>query len=394
MEKNIHVGPLTDTLPADREIEIVERKGLGHPDTICDLLAEETSIALSNYYIKEFGSIMHHNVDKALLVGGEAEPSYNGGRIVKPIEIIIAGRAVMEKNGKVLPIEKIAIEAVENSIRHNIGHLNIQEHIKIDVKISPGSRDLIELFDRFGKGEIPLSNDTSSGTGYYPLDTLEQTVFETERTLNSPEIKKIYPFIGKDIKVMGVRDKANIKLTVAVAMVDKFVSSLDDYIRKISEIKKLLQEMRRSEGEIDFDVNTADDYERESIYLTVSGTSAEGGDDGQVGRGNRANGLITPYRPMTLEAVAGKNPVSHVGKIYNLLANELSRLIVEEGYAEEAYCYIVSQIGKPINEPLVLDIQVKGKDIDKKAIRLIAEKMLDEMPVMWKGVLKKRYQIA
>ena len=178
MEQNIHVGPLTDTLPADREIEIVERKGLGHPDTICDLLAEETSIALSNYYIREFGSIMHHNVDKALLVGGEAEPSYNGGRIVKPIEIIIAGRAVMEKNGKVLPIEKIATEAVENSIRHNIGHLNVQEHIKINVKISPGSKDLIEALSAAGV-EIYVCGQSAGYYGYraeYLLSGLNMSV--------------------------------------------------------------------------------------------------------------------------------------------------------------------------------------------------------------------------
>jgi S-adenosylmethionine synthetase len=197
-----------------------------------------------------------------------------------------------------------------------------------------------------------------------------------------------------NIKVMGVRNKANIKLTVAIAIVDKYVSSINDYIQKINEVKELLKGQEWSGRETDIEINTADDYGRESIYLTVSGTSAEGGDDGQVGRGNRANGLITPYRPMTLEAVAGKNPVSHVGKIYNLFSNELCRLIVDGGYAEHAYCYIVSQIGKPINEPLVLDIHVKGKDYDEEAIRQIAEKMLEEMPVMWEKVVKGRYLIA
>jgi len=145
---------------------------------------------------------------------------------------------------------------------------------------------------------------------------------------------------------------------------------------------------------VEFYINTADSYERESIYLTVTGTSAEGGDDGQVGRGNRANGLITPYRPMTLEAVAGKNPISHVGKIYNLFAIDLCKKIVEEQHAEQVYAHIVSQIGKPINKPLVLDIQVKGKDFNGKAIRRIAEEMLDEMPYMWKKIIDRQYEIA
>lgn len=394
MEKNIIISPLKDTLDREREIEIVERKGFGHPDTICDLIAEDTSIALSKYYIEEFGSIMHHNVDKALLVGGAAEPSYNGGRIVKPIGITIAGRAVKEKKGKTLRIEQIAKDAVKKSISNNIRHLSVEDHIRIDVKIRPGSKDLIELFDRFGKGQIPLSNDTSCGTGFYPLDTLEKTVLETEKLLNKPDTKRSYPCIGEDIKVMGVRYKGKITLTVAIAIVDRYVSSLNDYIQKINEVKEFLERQAWFVGEMELKINAADDYKRESVYLTVTGTSAEGGDDGQVGRGNRVNGLITPYRPMTLEAVAGKNPVSHVGKIYNLFAQELCRLIVEGGYAEGAYCYIVSQIGKPINEPMALDIQVKGKNYDEKAVRLLAEKMLDSMPAMWQKVLKKQFQIV
>ena len=394
MKKNIFVSPLTDTLAQDREIEIVERKGLGHPDTICDLIAEDTSIALCKYYIEEFGSIMHHNVDKALLVGGISEPLYGGGKIVKPIEITIAGRAIKEKKGKNLPVDEIARDAARESISKNIRHLDAEDHVRIDVKIRPGSKDLIDLFERFGKGDIPLSNDTSMGTGYYPLDTLEETVLKTEKLLNNSLTKRTYPYIGEDIKVMGIRYKEKITLTVAIAIVDRYVSSINDYIQKINEVKEFL-EARNWIGEgTELRINTADDYADESVYLTVTGTSAEGGDDGQVGRGNRASGLITPYRPMSLEAVAGKNPVSHVGKIYNLFANELCRLIVQKGYAEEAYCYIVSQIGKPINEPIALDIQLKGKDYDEKATSLLTEKMLDEMPLMWAKVLEGQFRIV
>ena len=394
MKKNILISPLKANLPYEQDIEIVEKKGLGHPDTICDFIAEEISIALSKYYIDEFGSIMHHNVDKALLIGGMAEPSYNGGRITKPIEIVIAGRAIKEKGGKKLPIEEIAEQAAKKFLSRQIKHLNVESQIVINSKIGPGSGELIELFSRFSKGEVPLSNDTSAGAGFYPLDTLEKTVYETEKFLNSPEVKRIYPFVGEDVKVMGIRNKEEIRLTVAIATVDRYISSLEDYIYKIKNVREILLEQEWVGSNVKFDINTADSYERESIYLTVTGTSAEGGDDGQVGRGNRANGLITPYRPMTLEAVAGKNPISHVGKIYNLFAIDLCKKVVEGQYAQEAYAYIVSQIGKPINEPLVLDIQVKGKDFNGKAIRRIAEEMLDEMPYMWKKTIDRQYEIA
>ena len=111
------------------------------------------------------------------------------------------------------------------------------------------------------------------------------------------------------------------------------------------------------------EINTADGYTADSVYLTVTGTSAEAGDDGQVGRGNRANGLITPYRPMSIEAPAGKNPVTHVGKLYNVLAQRIARAIVDEiAGAQEAYCGLLSQIGRPINEPQLIDVKVHLAD--------------------------------
>ena len=67
-------------------------------------------------------------------------------------------------------------------------------------------------------------------------------------------------------------------------------------------------------------INTRDDAARQELYLTAIGSSIESGDEGVVGRGNRANGLISMLRPMSVEGVSGKNPVYHVGKLYNLAA--------------------------------------------------------------------------
>ncbi|MEM4658844.1 MAG: methionine adenosyltransferase [Candidatus Methanosuratincola sp.] len=394
MGRNVFIGYLSGKPPYEEEVEIVERKGLGHPDTICDNLAEQVSIALSRYYLEEFGVVMHHNVDKGLLVGGVAVPCYGGGEVVEPIEITVVGRAVREKDGRHLPVDEIAIHAIRKWLKGNVRHLDIERHVATNVKIRPGSRDLVELFERFGRGEVPLSNDTAVGAGFYPLDELEKTVLNTERLLNSVEVKGKYPFIGEDIKVIGIRNRGRITLTVAMAIVDRFVSGLRDYIQKVSEVRELLQKEIASSIGAEIHINTADSYERESIYLTVTGTSAEGGDDGQVGRGNRVNGLITAYRPMSMEAAAGKNPISHVGKIYNLFSQDLSRAIVEGGYAGEAYVYIASQIGKPINEPQILDIKVRGKDVDFASIGRLTEEALSEMPKMWKRVIEGECSIA
>ncbi len=398
---NVVVTPITFEPVYAQEAEIVERKGIGHPDTICDSLAEELSVALSKLYIQEFGAVMHHNVDKALLVGGVAEPVFGGGEVKEPIEIYLVGRAIREKEGKELPVEDIAIETAKSWLKKNIRNLDPERHVVIKPKIRPGSKDLVDLFMRFvKKGEVPLANDTSFGVGFAPLDDLERIVLETERLLNSKDFKEEHPEVGEDVKVMGVRIGERIRITVACAFVSRFVKDAEDYLEKKEEVKKKVENLALSltDRKVEVFVNTADDPESGSVYITVTGTSAEQGDDGQVGRGNRVNGLITPYRPMSLEAAAGKNPVSHVGKIYNVVANTVAERVVKEvEEVEEAYCYIVSQIGKPINEPQVCDVKVRTKTAVKgieEPVKKIAEEELQRMPETWRRFLSREFSVV
>ncbi|AEF19129.1 MULTISPECIES: methionine adenosyltransferase [unclassified Hydrogenobaculum] len=396
----IVVSEMTFDKVSLQEAEIVERKGIGHPDTICDSLAEELSVELSKLYIKELGAIMHHNVDKALLVGGKAHSKFGGGEVVSPIEIFLVGRALREIDGKEFPVDELAIDVAHNWLKKHIRNLDSSKHVILQTRIKPGSKDLVELFDRFQKkGEVPLSNDTSFGVGFAPFSELENIVFYTEKLLNSEEIKNKHPEVGEDIKVMGVRIKDNIRITVSAAFVDKYVKNINQYKEQKEAITNLVLENARkyTDKNVNVFVNTADDIENESVYITVTGTSSEQGDDGQVGRGNRANGLITPYRPMSLEAAAGKNPVSHIGKIYNVVANIIANRVVKEVEGvEEAYCYMVSQIGKPINEPQVCDVKVrkKGNSFDKEAVRKIAQEELEKMPNTWKLFLEKEFSVA
>lgn len=380
-----HNGILIESITAEG-IEIAERKGLGHPDTICDLITEQISVELSKYYLKEFGAIMHHNVDKALLIGGQSQPAYKGGKIILPISLIFAGRATYQVEDKKIPVEEIAVQTARRWLKKNIRNLDTHTGIEITSKIRMGSQELVELFNRFGKGEVPLANDTSFGVGYYPRSTLEDTIIEIEGLLNSHETKMKFPFVGEDIKVMGVKNPGLTNFTIAIAMVDTYISNLEDYVSKINLIREYIRDSLNLTHAV-IDINTADDYSRESIYLTVSGTSAENGDDGQVGRGNRINGLITPYQPMTLEATSGKNPVSHIGKIYSYFARDLSQLIVENDFSEKAQVYIVSQIGKPINEPQLLHIKLKNIKSDPEKIKDLVLEQLKELPQYWKRII-------
>lgn len=378
---NILIGPFSD----DR-VEMAERKGIGHPDTICDEITEQISLALCKYYLDTCGAIMHHNVDKALLIGGQSQPAYGGGNMLKPISLIIAGRATDRVGDKTVPVAEIAIETGKKWLAANIRHLEVQKDVQITAHIRPGSLELTALFNRFGKGETPLANDTSFGAGFYPLSPVEETIIRIETLLNSAAVKHRFPYIGEDIKVMGVKDQFKDHYTIAIAMVDRYIAGLKDYVSKINEVETFIR-TSLSLRDASLYLNTADDYAGESIYLTVTGTSAENGDDGQVGRGNRINGLITLYHPMSLEATAGKNPVSHVGKIYNHFAMDLSRAIVENGFAEAAQVFIVSQIGKPIDEPQVLHLKLENMQVDPKTVKALASEKLAGISQYWKSVV-------
>ena len=373
MKKNIFVEKLIQKPIEQQEIEIVERKGIGHPDSISDGIAESVSRALCNAYIEQFGEIMHHNTDEVQITAGESDPVFGGGEVIKPMDILLTGRGIAEfhneKNGKLeikkMGLDRIAIGAAKEYLKENIINLDVETATVVECKIGHGSGDLTDVFKR--KGGAPSSNDTSFGVGYAPFSETENIVLATENLLNSRDFKSKYPQVGEDIKVMGLRDDNHIILTVASAMVSKYVNDLDHYIdvkaKVHDEVQKLAE--KYTERNVEVYVNTADvhDPENPSVYLTVTGTSAEMGDDGSVGRGNRANGLITPNRPMSMEATSGKNPINHVGKIYNLLSNKIANDITEnvEG-VKQVHIMLLSQIGKPVNHPKAASIQMILED--------------------------------
>jgi len=61
---------------------------------------------------------------------------------------------------------------------------------------------------------------------------------------------------------------------------------------------------------------------------------------------------------MTIEAAAGKNPMSHPGKIYSIVAQQVATSIAADLKVENAECVLVSQIGRPINDPQIADISL------------------------------------
>jgi S-adenosylmethionine synthetase len=383
-DSNVHVEhtllaePTGDLL----DVEVVECKGLGHPDTICDQLVEQVSLALSRYYRAQFGRILHYNVDKALLWGGESAPAFGGGRILKPMEFFLSGRATVSAAGVEVPLQILAEQAMKQWLGAHMPLVDLRDHFKMHCLVRPGSADLAELFDRQQTAAARLSNDTSCGVGFAPFSRLETLVYEVEQELGSLGASS-HPEFGRDIKIMGIRRGDQVDLTVACAFVDRFLSGIEDYQAKKRVLADTVRAIAGRHGvAAAVTVNAADRPEGGSIYMTVTGTSAESGDDGQAGRGNRVNGLITPFRPMTMESVAGKNAVTHVGKLYNLAAGIIAeRVVIEVPGIAEAHCLLVSGIGRPVAAPQMAAIRLRPTgpslpaNLDAKLASIVQEEL-------------------
>ena len=323
--------------PIDRqEYEMCEHKGIGHPDTITDAVCEAASRELSLAYRERFGQVMHHNLDKGLLIAGGSAPRFGGGAVTEPMKVIICGRAAM-LGGKI-DVREIVVAAARRYLRQ---HIRCDpDQFRVATEIKEGSSNLQAVMP--GRREVALCNDTSFGVGFAPYSRLEQAVLRVAGILKSDEFRSDFPAAGDDFKIMAHRLGSHgvPVMTIALAMIDKHVENARHYFSLKQAIRDRLLSSLAAPAEIRINVlDDVDSKDEHGVYLTVTGLSAEMGDDGQVGRGNRVNGLITPYRPMSIEAAAGKNPITHVGKLYNVLAQRIAAsIVVEVPGVQEAYC--------------------------------------------------------
>ena len=388
---NVIVESLKQPSVEEQRVEIVERKGLGHPDYICDSIMNRASVELSKEYVKKVGTIMHHNLDKGLLAAGEVEVRFGGGTVKKPMLLVFGDRATFNVDEDVIPVGEIVVNAAKRWIKENLRFVDPEEHMRYQIEIKKGSEALTDIFKRRSKGRKILgANDTSAAVGYAPLTRTEKLVFEVERFLNSKGFKQRHPETGEDVKVMGFRRGDKVELTVAMAFVDRFIDSEDTYFKRKEEVLESIKEFVKENSYFDnvkVELNTLDKRGRGigGVYLTVLGISADGADCGQVGRGNRVNGVIPLNRPVSSEAAAGKNPVSHVGKIYNLLTHHMAESIyMKVPGLKEVYVWLLSRIGEPIDKPrvavaqLVLKTGVRMRDV-KAQVREVIESELSNI---------------
>jgi len=348
--------------PAEEAMEIVERKGLGHPDTICDAVMEAVAVQLAQAYLKTCGRVLHFNADKGMLVAGEVACRFGGGSVLGPMRLVMGDRATFEWKHKRIPVREIAEQTAYRWFKRHLPRIKPLKDLECQVELKPASEELRSVAERPREA---VANDTSATVGYAPLTPTERLVLQIEQFLNGPSFKKEFPDTGEDVKVLAVRRERDLDVTVAMPFLAPSIRSESEYFKRKALAGRVLTDFVKRKSGTHFSprifLNVLDERGagEAGTYLTLLGTSAEAGDSGEVGRGNRVCGIISLRRPASAEAAPGKNPVAHVGKIYNVLAQVLAEDIHKKVRGlQDVTVWITSQIGKPVSSPQAVVVEV------------------------------------
>lgn len=395
----------------ENEYEFVERKGIGHPDTLSDALAETLSARYSKYTLENFGAVLHHNFDKVGLLGGASFVKFGEGRLTKPIRVLINGRASTKFAETTIPVKEMLIDWSKEFMNKAFPMIDVEKdlefHYNLSNQSSPGKTEEQKadkgtrkywfeprgLFDLQETKKL-FSNDTSMGVGYAPYTKLEQLVLAIEKKLNSADFKAKNPWMGSDIKIMGFRYKDDFDVTLCIPQISTHVASIEEYKINIEFARSIIFSIAKEMdiSSLDLHTNTRDNYDNSELYLTATGSSIESGDEGLVGRGNRINGLISPTKLMSMEGACGKNPVYHIGKLYYVAANEISKKIYDKFKIPNEVA-LISQSGRDLLDPWVSHISVPNDFIDIEELDKFIKSELLKIPEYTPLLLEQKVQM-
>lgn len=399
------------TFPAN-PLDLVERKGFGHPDKLADDLAEELSREYANATLDACGAVLHHNFDKLCLLGGAAEVRFGDGRVIRPIRVLVNGRAAMSFAGRSLHVNELLESTCREFLARRLPLLNVQRDVQVELNLSTASspggvltqddarnarhhwfspRSLTDLPEL----AAPFANDTSFGSAYAPKSTIDRVVKELGDYLSDPGRVGRPAWMGTDVKVMGCGADRRLDIVACVPQIAGFVPSAEAYGENLSTTEaRCMEFLADAFPDVDATLvlNARDRPQANEYYLTAIGSSLESGDEGVVGRGNRLNGLITPLRPMSLEGVNGKNPVYHVGKIYNIVAAKLAQRLHDE-HGGTVYVNLASATGRPLAIPWRVIVQMEASAPHGEVER-VAEEVLGDIPSITRGLLAGRFELS
>lgn len=377
--------------PIDKQpFEIVERKGVGHPDTLADGIAEAVSIEYSRYCLEKFGAVLHHHFDKTLIMGGQAKIDFGIGKMVKPIRLIINGRVSSIFGKEKINYQEIQEKAAKEYLKNTLPHLNVEKNVQINSFSTSYSKSPVwyrpRNLDDLPEFRTPFVNDSSAIVSFWPLSSTERLVLAMEKYFYDDNKKPKFDYIGHDIKILAIRNFYDINLTLCVPFISQNTPSKEFYLSKLKFIQNELEKVARDIVGNKFKVNillNAQDFgiltktrKRSSYYFSYSGSALDYGEEGVVGRGNRARGVRSCLRPNSTDAIHGKNPSFHVGKVYTYFADQISKAIAEELNCE---CTVIlgTQNKRPINSPQSIFVYIT-KEGNKKKITEIVERELSK----------------
>jgi S-adenosylmethionine synthetase len=379
MKLSLHVQP---NKIDDSNFEVVERKGIGHPDTLADGIAEAVSIAYSKYCLEKFGAILHHNVDKTTVTGGLVDIDFGRGVMNEKAKVIVNGRMSTDFAGEKIDVVGIQEKAVKDYLKKVLPQMDVENWLEFESTSVPyshnpywyhprGLEDLPEL-------KIPRANDTSTCVGYWPLSVGENLALGLEGWFYNTDSQPKFSYIGQDIKCMVVRKKQVIDITMNIPFIPQNTPSVEFYKTELQKIKSSLIELADKiapDYEISLQLNGMDNDQKNDYYLLLTGSCIEAGEEGVVGRGNKSRGVISSNRPFSMEAPNGKNPVYHVGKIHTVVADALAEKIGIE-FDCHVDVFITTKIGDPLYDPENVVVQA-SKEIDYNRVLAIVKEFMD-----------------
>lgn len=350
---------------------------------------------------------MHHNFDKIGLLGGASHVKFGAGYLTKPIRVLLNGRASIKFANTTIPIRELLISWTKDFFRKRLPYVNVNNdldfHFNLSTESSPGKiyanikkASRIRWFEPLNTKDLPelkkpFANDTAVGIGYAPFSTLERIVLIIEKKLTSRSFQKNNPWLGSDIKIMALREGEDYFFTICIPQIAKFVKNLSQYKKNLNkaktEIEYILAKFEIKNYEIN--INTRDKFNIPELYLTVTGSSLESGDEGLTGRGNRINGLITPMRPMSIECPFGKNPVYQVGKVYYKMAYIIARKLYKK-FKNSNEIFLISQSGRALIDPWIVLVNMekrKKTNLNIKEIKDIIKNELCHLRNLWKNII-------
>lgn len=360
--------------PSLEGFEVVERKGVGHPDSLADALANEVSIAYSRYCLDTIGVIPHHNVDKLYIGAGHYKNDYGVCERLAPVVVRVNGRMSSVFGDIDLNIEELQTSAVRNYIQQVMPTVtdedlviepNATQHTKVQSWFTP--RNVGDIPD----ATKPKANDTSVCIGHWPPSSAESLAYQLERyfwtEVNGHAVPR-FAEIGQDIKVMVVRSGEQLEATLCVPAMSKHTASYDAYCEIMVMHEKKLQVLADTmfENSSLQPVVKVNPYQRQ--YMLGLGSCIECGEEGMVGRGNNINGIIATHRIHTLESWAGKNPVYHTGRVYGYMTAKLARSISEQ-FSVKCTVTAVTRCGDSLFPPYQLmvstNVSVDTVELDR-----------------------------